>query len=149
MLTLRRATASDIDALSDLAIRSKATWGYGDAFMTRVRPALLVSAQYVEEHPVYFLVRDESIVGFFGFIREPHETLLNDFWIEADFIGTGLGRAMWHHAIETAKKHGYRAFLIQSDPNAEGFYLRMGAKRIGTRIAPETGRDLPLLEYKV
>ncbi len=54
---------------------------------------------------------------------------------------------MWQYALEHARALGLQSFLIQSDPNAEGFYLHMGAQQVGTRIAPETGRALPLLEY--
>jgi N-acetylglutamate synthase-like GNAT family acetyltransferase len=146
-IVVRRAIASDAAALSALAFRSKASWGYDEAFMNRSRHALLVSAEYVQEHPVYVLLRDGAVAGFFGFISAPEETILNDFWIEPACIGTGLGRVMWQQAIEQARTHGIESFFIHSDPNAEGFYLHMGAERIGTRIAPETGRDLPLLQY--
>jgi hypothetical protein len=42
----------------------------------------------------------------------------------------------------------YERLLIQSDPFAEGFYLRLGADRIGevpSQALP--GRVLPLLVY--
>mgnify|MGYP003693542487 CR=1 FL=1 len=39
-----------------------------------------------------------------------------------------------------------RALIVVSDPNAEGFYLKMGCRRIGTRPSElEDGRQLPLL----
>jgi len=40
---------------------------------------------------------------------------------------------------------------IESDPNAEGFYLRMGARRIGIKAAEVDGvqRELPVLVYEV
>lgn len=113
--------------------------------MNRLRDALAVSPQYIETQPVYVLLIDGGIAGFFGFITDSEETLLNDFWLEPQYIRTGLGRAMWQYALDQARAHGFQSFLIQSDPNAEGFYLHAGAQRIGTRIAPETGRALPLL----
>ncbi len=117
--------------------------------MNQVKDALSVSPQYLEQDPVYVLLRGGMIVGFFGFLSQPSETLLNDFWLEPEVIGTGVGRVMWEHAVRHARANGCRAFAIHSDPNAEGFYLHMGARRIGTRIALETGRELPLLEYDV
>lgn len=148
-VSLRRATSADAKALTELAYRSKASWGYDLAFMERARPALSVSEQYIEDSPVYVLLREGIIAGFFGFIAQPGETILNDFWIEPSLIGSGLGRIMWQYAVEQAGALGYPAFVIHSDPNAEGFYLRMGARRAGTRIAPETGRSLPLLTYEL
>jgi hypothetical protein len=40
---------------------------------------------------------------------------------------------------------------IESDPNADGFYQRMGARRIGTRVTTLEGqpRKLPVLVYEV
>jgi GNAT superfamily N-acetyltransferase len=146
-ISIRRATASDVDSLTELAVRSKASWGYTDGFMAHVTAALVVSAEYVETNPVYILLRHDTILGFFGFAHEKNEIVLNDFWIEPGRIGTGLGRVMWRYALEQARANGYGDFIIHSDPNAEGFYLRMGAKRIGSRIAPESGRTLPLLRY--
>ncbi|NIQ29145.1 MAG: GNAT family N-acetyltransferase, partial [Acidobacteria bacterium] len=51
-------------------------------------------------------------------------------------------------AVNRARSLGYERLLVQSDPNAEGFYLRLGAERIGevpSRVQP--GRLLPLLLF--
>ncbi|SCB67628.1 GCN5-related N-acetyltransferase [Bacillus mycoides] len=43
-----------------------------------------------------------------------------------------------------------KSFTIDSDPNAKGFYVKMGAKLIGE--TPSTvfkNRLLPLLQYRV
>lgn len=36
--------------------------------------------------------------------------------------------------------------MIESDPDAEPFYLAQGAKRVGTRRSVSTRRELPLLQ---
>lgn len=145
----RRASASDADALSRLAIESKASWGYDAAFVRKAEPALQVTPRYIETNAVYVLEQDAAAVGFFGFIESGGEADLNDFWIAPQFIGKGMGRHLWVHAVSVAGRHGYSAFTIHSDPNAAPFYRHMGAVVIGTRVAPETGRVLPLLSYKV
>src|SRR6185312_16179522 len=54
--------------------------------------------------------------------------------------------ALWRHAVDTARGLGHAALIVVSDPNAEGFYLKMGCRRIGTRPSElENGRQLPLL----
>jgi hypothetical protein len=55
---------------------------------------------------------------------------------------------LWEAAISHAAGAGFDAFSIESDPNAEPFYLAMGAHRIGTRISDDSGRELPLLAYR-
>jgi len=45
----------------------------------------------------------------------------------------------------TAAGHGTGGLLVESDPNAEGFYLHHGARRLGERRSVTTKRLLPLL----
>ena len=62
-------------------------------------------------------------------------------------MNQGVGRALFAHAVERGKALGYRAMEIESDPNAEGFYQKLGARGIGLRIAELEGqrRELPVL----
>ena len=141
----RRALAQDAPALATLAFRSKALWGYGPAFLERARPALTPSAAYLAHRPVYLLEAAGHLIGFYGFDFEQEEALLQDLFIAPEFVGRGYGRRLWAHLLGTAQREGIPSFLILSDPHAEGFYRRMGARRVGERVAPETGRRLPLL----
>jgi len=43
----------------------------------------------------------------------------------------GLGRKLLDIACEDARHNGYDVIELVADPNAEGFYLRQGAIRIG------------------
>jgi GNAT superfamily N-acetyltransferase len=147
-MTIRRARPADRDALAALAFRSKAHWGYDDAFMERSRDAHTPSDAYLADDPVFVAVDDRgTAIGFYGFVREGRELWLNDLWIEPAAIRTGAGKALFAHAVETARAAGDAAFFIESDPNAEGFYLAMGAVRAGERVAASSGRVLPVLRY--
>jgi GNAT superfamily N-acetyltransferase len=147
-MTIRRARAADRDVLAALAFASKAHWGYDDAFMERSRGVLTPGDDYLA-HGVVYVAEDDAgtSVGFYGFVREGRELWLNDLWVEPAAIGTGTGRALFAHAAQTARAAGDAAFFIESDPNAEGFYLAMGAVRTGERVAAVTGRTLPVLRY--
>lgn len=79
VISLRRAAVNEVAALSDLAFRSKASWGYDEAFMAQARPALTITAQYVTTQPVYVLLRDGCRIGFFGFIEERGGIVLDNF----------------------------------------------------------------------
>lgn len=149
-MTIRRARPGEEAALARLAFASKAHWGYDAAFMERVRPALTPSAEYVANDPVYVVEDDAAqIVAFYGFRHRPDGLFLEDMWVDPARIGTGLGRRMWEHALGTAHAERYPSFLIEADPNAEGFYLRCGARRTGEMISPETGRVVPVLTVDV
>ena len=59
----------------------------------------------------------------------------------------GVGRALFDHALDRAAALGAETLGIEADPNAEGFYLRMGATRVGEIAYELDGRErvLPLL----
>ena len=72
-------------------------------------------------------------------------------------MGTGVGRALFLHVKERAKTLKVPALEISSDPNAEGFYKRMGATRIGEvrseiegqpRVLPRMTVDLKSIHKK-
>ncbi len=145
-MTIRRARPDEGDALARLAFRSKAHWGYDDAFMEQSRDALTPSAAYLANDPV-FVAEDDAgaAIGFYGFVREGRELWLNDLFVDPAAIRTGAGRTLFAHAVETARAGGDAAFFIESDPYAEGFYLAMGATRTGERVSASSGRVLPVL----
>jgi GNAT superfamily N-acetyltransferase len=146
---IRRADLSDADTLTALCMKSKAHWGYDAAFMAKIESSFVITADYILNWPVYVLVEGSAAIGFYGFRDIDNQPFLCDIWLEPSYIGNGLGKLLWQHAMETARGAGYDHFFIESDPNAEGFYLRMGAKCIGTIKSEATGRTLPLLEMQV
>jgi predicted N-acetyltransferase YhbS len=62
----------------------------------------------------------------------------------------GTGRALFEHSVNQARTAGFDLIKIEADPNAEGFYKRMGAQRVGTSVSEVEGqkRELPLMEYR-
>jgi GNAT superfamily N-acetyltransferase len=145
---IRSAQPSEAVMLSGLALRSKAVWDYSPQFIAACRSALTVSAQLVSAAPVFLLEVGETAVGFYALEDWNGLADLAFFFIEPGFIRQGWGRILWEHAVRTARQMGYSTLRIESDPNAESFYIKMGAWRTGE--VPSTvmaGRRLPLLQY--
>jgi GNAT superfamily N-acetyltransferase len=147
-LRIRPARADEAEVLTDLSLRSKAFWGYDASFLARCRAVMTVKARGIENHPHYVAELDGRIAGFYGFEPEAEGIGLDYMFVENDLVGRGVGRALWRHAVDIARGLGHRALIVVSDPNAEGFYLKMGCQRIGTRPSElENGRQLPLLRF--
>ena len=88
--------------------------------------------------------------GFYCLAAGGGTGVLDDMFINPPYIGTGCGRALWDHLLATAGALGVAEFTVEADPFAEGFYLRMGAERIGQAESTAVpGRKLPLLKVKV
>lgn len=144
--TIRPARAEEAAALSALALRAKAHWGYDEAFLAACRDDLTVTPAEIAAHTIRVATLAGRPCGFYQLRRAGETVTLTDLWVEPGAIGRGHGRALWRDAVATATAHGCRELLVQSDPHAEGFYLAMGAAWIGEQ--PSTvfpGRSLPLL----
>ncbi|MFB9830721.1 GNAT family N-acetyltransferase [Actinoallomurus acaciae] len=134
--------------LSELALRSKACWGCDKDFLESVRTELTFQADDVRTRRLIVAELADRVVGFAGLDAEPPEGELGNLWVEPESIGTGVGRRLWEHVVEQARTAGFQTLLIEADPHAEGFYLAMGAQRIGTTPSGSIpGRQLPLLRF--
>jgi GNAT superfamily N-acetyltransferase len=76
--------------------------------------------------------------------------VLEDLFVEPDAIGTGVGRLLIEHVRARARAEGMTSLSIDADPNAEAFYVAMGAVRVGeSPSASIPGRMLPQLRLSV
>jgi GNAT superfamily N-acetyltransferase len=145
-MVIRRARASESAALTALCVRSKAHWGYDAGFMQAAASELTVPPSLIEQAHVFVGEAENVLVAFYSLLDDDGHPALRDLFVAPERIGSGVGRAMWLHLLATARQVGYRQLRIVADPHAEGFYLRMGASRVGA--IPSTvqhGRMLPLL----
>lgn len=145
-VTIRPAQPEDAVPLSALALRAKAYWGYDEAFLAACRDDLTVTPTDIAAHTIRVAMLAGHPCGFYQLRSTGEAATLTDLWVEPGAIGQGHGRALWQHAVATARARGFRELLVQSDPHAEGFYRAMGAERSGSQ--PSTvfpGRELPLL----
>jgi GNAT superfamily N-acetyltransferase len=147
-MTVREARAEEAAAISDLAVRAKAHWGYDRAFLEACRPELTWSPQEIEQHDV--LVWDEGgrLRGTTGRLGGEPDARLWAVFVEPAEHGRGIGRALLEALLARARASGCRSLTIGADPSAEGFYLAVGARRVGT-VPSDTvaGRMLPLLRF--
>ena len=147
--TIRSARPTDADVLSQLARASKAHWGYDATFLEAAAPDLTLAPAFIAAHQVYVLEEDGVPIAFYSLMPTTDATSVEHFFVAPKAIGAGVGAQLFRHLVETAGARGIRRLLIGSDPNAEGFYLRQGARRIGTVASIIPGRVLPLLEFKI
>ena len=142
------AGPEDAGQLTELALRSKAHWGYSKAFIDSCRGELTVTSGDIESDEIDYLLAKSgaTILGFYALNKiKDLEYELEALFVEPAYIGTGLGRSLMAHATNTARLAGGRKMVIQGDPHATDFYLTMGARLIGERDSGSVaGRRLPL-----
>jgi N-acetylglutamate synthase-like GNAT family acetyltransferase len=146
--SIRPARPDEAAALSALAMRSKAHWGYSDEFMAACHDELTWSAEQIDapQYTFYVCTVENSIVGFHALERlDAAFAELEALFVEPEYIGRGVGKALIEHAKDQARQLGTSSLVIQGDPNAEKFYLAAGAVCSGSRESRSiAGRFLPL-----
>ncbi|MGW5655033.1 GNAT family N-acetyltransferase [Streptomyces humi] len=125
-ISIRPARDEEAAFLSELALRSKAHWGYDAAFLDACRDELTLRGPDLASRRTAVAERDGSIVGFTTLEGEPPQGVLGMMFVDPDAIGQGIGRLLFTHAVETAQALGFTRFSIDADPNAEPFYEAMG-----------------------
>jgi GNAT superfamily N-acetyltransferase len=143
--TIERARPADAAALTQVAHAAKRHWGYAESDIVRWRDGLTITPEFIARHAVYRATLAGEAVGFYALTGEGATRVLEHFWIAPAHIGTGIGRMLFAHATERLRAEGVHTVRIESDPNAEGFYVKMGARRVGEVPSTPAGRRLPLL----
>ena len=115
--------------LSALCFRSKAHWGYDDAFMAQSRNSLIVSAEQIKAGDVWAAEVEGTVVGMVALtaMDDPALVDLDKLFVELSRLGAGIGRALMPFAIEEARRRGFKKMVVLADRNAAPFYERMGA----------------------
>lgn len=156
-ITLRVATPADaarVTALLEASYPPLMAEGYEEAhlavalpIMTRANPALLSSGTYYVAEAAR-----ERIVGCGGWSWERPGTgeiadglaHVRHFGTHPDWLGRGVGRAMYELCEKEARAAGVQHFECYSSLNAERFYLALGFTKVGPMEIPlNEGFGLP------
>jgi GNAT superfamily N-acetyltransferase len=141
VVEIRDARPDERDVLRDLHRRSSLIWAAD-------RP-------HLEAHPEVFGVAAEAIaegrarvaVGSWGRLlgfsvtasREPGIRELDDLFVDPGAMRGGIGTALVEDVVAQAAAHGDREIAVTANPDAVGFYERVGfiaGEPVPTRFRP-------------
>jgi GNAT superfamily N-acetyltransferase len=145
---IRRAGPADAGTLTAIAHAAKRHWDYPADWMAGWDSTLTLRTDDLERLDVFVIEVGGRVTGFSATRPGAPRWALEHLWVAPDAMGRGLGRRLVAHALARATAAGAVGLDIESDPNAEGFYARLGARRIGWTAAPvpgEADRCLPHL----
>jgi GNAT superfamily N-acetyltransferase len=146
VVNIRPARIEEADALTILVLRSKAYWGYDEAFMEEAARILAITPEFLRDNHSFVLEVDGKAAGLSSLVHQGDTLLLDNLFIAPEFIGEGYGQRLWDHALEYARGNGFKAILLESDPFAVGFYKKQGAVVVGESLSSiREGRVLPVM----
>ena len=146
-----RAKPEDAERLTQITHAAKRHWGYPEKWIEAWRDILTMRPEFIARNISFCAIEEDQPVGFYVLTNEEDGIHLDHLWILPEAMARGIGRALFEHAVREAENAGCSCLKIEADPNAEGFYQRMGAVRVGASVSEVCGerRKLPLLELKL
>lgn len=146
MVTLRKPRPDELPGLSLLCRRSKALWGYDEAFLAACGDELTLTPVDLRDDGLRVALEGRVPVGVVQIALRGAEASLEKLFVAPERIGTGVGRTLFQWAFREARAAGSQRLTIEADPEAVGFYKRMGAHEEGfAASASIPGRMLPRL----
>ncbi len=149
-MKIEKAHRIDAVSITELTIRSKNFWNYGERQIAEWRDELTITSKYIDENQVYKLMIKHELVGFYAFNPENDKILkLNFLFIEPKYIGKGYGKILITDFLKRVRETDYEKVTLDADPNAEKFYKRVGFKVVGNLKSSIKDRFLPIMEMKI
>lgn len=144
---IRKALTEDAGTLTRIAHDAKRHWGYPEHWINHWHEDLTITPGFVAANQVYVAEGEGALLGFYALVIRQEKAELDHLWVAPNHIGTGVGKELFLHAMQTAAVQSIDAVEILSDPNAAGFYRKMGAHQIDETTSEIDGqpRKLPRL----
>ena len=142
----RPPAPSDLPALNAMILRSKAYWGYDADFMAACEAELSLTPAHLAAGQYQGAYDGEIPVGLAGLEVEGAGLGLSHLFVDPDYFGKGVGRALMDWALSRARLSACPQIIIHADPGARGFYESLGGVYQGeVKSGSIEGRSLPCL----
>ena len=144
-LQIRPARPDEGERLREIAIAAKGHWGYDPAVVRRWAAEGDFSAAGLRAKEFFVAEADGRAVAWSALIPRGEIVWLDDMWVEPEWIGKGVGSRLFRHAVERATELGASTMEWEAEPNAVGFYERVGGRYVRDSEPGEWGRVLPVM----
>jgi len=147
---IKLAEQQDHRELTRIAFASKRYWGYPEEWIEGWIDDLTISPSYIGDNYIFKIIESlsERICGFCAIEHHRNEMELEvaHLWIDPSHIGKNLGRNVFEFAIGNLASLPFHKIVVIADPNAQGFYEKLGFVRTGEVESTPADRFLPVME---
>ena len=147
-VVIRPGAADEGTRLKEIAIASKGFWGYEPERVREWADRGDFSPARMQELTVFVAESEGRAIAWASLIPKEDVAWLEDLWVEPDWIGKGVGARLFRHAAEHARRDGATRLEWEAEPNALGFYEKMGARQVRESVS-EWGRTLSVMAVEL
>jgi len=144
-ILIRDAKQAEAAQLSEIALAAKKYWHYPESWFELWKDTLKVTPTLIEQDHFWVAEYEGHPVGFVGISIANAVAKLEHMWVLPAFIHHGIGKLLFQHIMRYCRTNAIGQIRIEADPNATGFYEKMGAHQIGFIDSIPTPRKLPVL----
>lgn len=128
-MEILRASSNYHKILTDITIDSKAFWGYSQNQIEIWKDDLTISENYINKNEVYKLILKNEIIEYYSILKINESVFkLDNLFLYQKYIGKGYGNILMKHFLEKVKFLEGKEIILDSEPNAEEFYTKLGFK---------------------
>ena len=152
-VAVRAANPDEGERLREIAIAAKAYWGYDVARVRRWADDGDFSPAGLTSKDIWVAEAAGRAIGWASLIAgaEPGVVVLDDLWVEPAWIGKGVGSVLFRRAADRGRELGAQRMEWEAEPNALGFYERLGGRRVrdNTPTLPPMDRVIPVMALEL
>ncbi|MBD3906563.1 GNAT family N-acetyltransferase [Chryseobacterium sp. Ch-15] len=149
-MEITKANSAEYKVLTDITKQSKAYLGYSNEQIESWSDLLTTTKDYIENHEVYQIIVNNSIIGYYSyFIEENNHATLDNLFISPQYIGKGYGKILMNDFLDKMKESNIKTIILEADPNAEKFYESFNFIKTGQIETSIKDRFLPIMELKL
>jgi N-acetylglutamate synthase-like GNAT family acetyltransferase len=149
-MIIQEANITDNEILTSITKKSKAYWGYSAEKIQKWDKNLTISQDYIRDYNVFKLIENGLIIGYYSYVFKDEKVIeLDNLFILPEHIGRGFGKYLLLDFLNRIKETGIEKITLDSEPNAEDFYAKMGFVKVGEFETSIKNRFMPIMEMKV
>lgn len=149
-MKIEKANINDNETLTSITKKSKAYWGYSEEQIQKWDKNLTISQDYIRNNNTFKLTENDLILGYYSYLFENEKTVkLDNLFILPEHIGKGFGKQLLLDFLNRMKEEKIEKIILDSEPNAESFYSKMGFVKIGEFETSIKNRFMPIMEMKL
>ncbi|KAF2335630.1 GNAT family N-acetyltransferase [Flavobacterium daemonense] len=149
-MIIQKANITDNEILTAITKKSKAYWGYSVEQIQKWDKNLTISQDYIRNNNTFKLIDNDLIIGYYSYIFENENTVkLDNLFILPKYIGKGFGKYLLLDFLNRMNEQKIEKIILDSEPNAESFYSKMGFVKIGEFETSIKNRFMPIMEMKL
>ena len=144
-MVIRPAYPDEGERLREITAAAKGFWGYDGERLRAWAASLDLRSERLAGAHAFVAETDGAAVGWAEVLPpDAGVCVLEHLWVEPARMRRGAGSQLFRRAAARAAGLGATAMEWEAEPNALGFYARMGGRPVRTTTS-EWGRELTVM----